>query len=87
VPAAVLALAVTVVEPSLRAALMAAVGAAMLLAARLITAGGTAIALAAIAVLTDPEHRLASPAAANPLTENRFAMNRHPLRLAGLDTG
>jgi hypothetical protein len=75
------------IEPALRTPLVAAVGAAPLLATGLITAGGAAIALAAIAVLTDPEHRVALPAAANPLTENRFAMDRHPRRQAGLDNG
>jgi hypothetical protein len=80
-------LAVAVVEPSLRAALVAAVGAAPLLESGLGAASRTAIALPAITVLTDPEHRLAFAAAANPLTENRFAMDRHPRRQAGLDNG
>jgi hypothetical protein len=76
-----------VIEPSLRAALVAAVGAAPLLESRLGAASRAAIALSAVAVLTDPEHRLAFCAAANPLTENRFAMDRHPRRQAGLDNG
>jgi len=80
-------LAVAVVEPSLRTPLVAAVGAAPLLESRLGAASRAAIALAAVAVLTDPEHRLAFAAAANPLTENRLAMDRHPRRQAGLDNG
>ncbi len=80
-------LAVAMVKPSFRAPLMPAVGAAPLLQPGLVAASRAAIALAAIAVLTDPEHRLASPAAANSLTENRFAMDRHPRRQAGLDNG
>jgi hypothetical protein len=36
---------------------------------------------------TDPEHRLASLAAANALPENHFAMNRHPPAGAGFDKG
>jgi len=66
---------------------MAAVGAAVLLHPGLIAASRAAIALPAITVLTDPEPRVAFPAAANPLTENHFAMNRHPRRQAGLDNG
>ena len=75
------------IELSLRTLLVAAVGAAALLESRLSAASRAAIALAAVAVLTDPEHRLASAAAANPLTENGFAMYRHPRPQAGLDNG
>jgi len=75
------------VEPSLRAPLVAAVGATVLLDPGVGAASRAAIALAAITVLTDPEHRVASPAAANPLTENHLALNRHPRPPAGLDNG
>jgi hypothetical protein len=50
-------------------------------------AGEAAIALSAITVLTDPEHRVTSIAAANPLTENHFAINRHARPQTGLDIG
>ena len=51
------------------------------------TASGAAVALSAIAVLADPEHRVASSAAANPLPENYFAVGRHPCPRVGLDNG
>jgi hypothetical protein len=36
---------------------------------------------------TNPEHRLASLAAANALPENHFSMNRHPPGQADFDNG
>jgi hypothetical protein len=36
---------------------------------------------------TNPEHRLASLAAANALPENHFSMNRHPPTQADFDNG
>jgi hypothetical protein len=84
---AILALAVPMIEPTLRAQRVPAIGTPPLLAAALIPAGRAAIALGAIAVLTDPEHRVALPAAANPLPENRFAVIRHPRRQTGVDNG
>jgi hypothetical protein len=38
-------------------------------------------------MLTDPEHCMTSAAAANPLPENRFALNRHARHRRGLDNG
>jgi hypothetical protein len=75
------------VQPALQAPLVAAVGAAPLLESRFSTAGRTAVALSTIAVLTDPEHRVATSAAANPLPENDFAMNLHARPQTGLDKG
>ncbi len=86
-PAPVLALPVAMVQPSFRAPLVAAVGAASLLEPGCSAACGAAIALSAIAVPADPEHRVASAAAANSLPENHFAMSRHPCPRAGLDNG
>lgn len=83
----VFALAVTMIQPPLRAPLMTAIGAPPLLKPGLGAASRAAIALPAIAVPTDPEHRVAFAAAANPLSENRFAMERHPRRQAALDNG
>lgn len=83
----VLALPVAMVQPSFRAPLVTAVGTAPLLEAGLGPAGGTAITLPAVTVLTDPEHRVASTAAANPLPENHFARNRHARPQTGLDNG
>ena len=85
--APILALPVAMVEPSFQAPLVAAVGAAPLLESCCGTAGEAAIVLSTITVLTDPEHRVASAATANPLTENYFAMNRQRPPTAGLDNG
>lgn len=56
----VFALPVPVIEPSFRASLMTAVGAPPLPAPSLSPAHLAAIALPAVAVPADPEHRLAS---------------------------
>jgi hypothetical protein len=85
--APILALPVAMVEPAFRATLVAAVGAAPLPESCFGTAGDAAIALSTITVLTDPEHRVASAATANPLTENYFAMNRQRPSMAGWTTG
>jgi hypothetical protein len=87
-PAApVLALPIPVIQPAFRTPLVTAVGGTPLLKPRLVTASGTAIALPTITVLTDPEHRLATAATANPLPENDFAMNLHASPRTGLDNG
>jgi hypothetical protein len=80
-------LPVAMVQPSFRAPLVSVVGAAALLESSFHAAGGAAIALSAITVLADPEHRVASAAAANPLPENHFARNGHAPPQAGLDNG
>jgi hypothetical protein len=46
---------------------------------------GLPIALPAITVRANPEHRLASLAATNPRPENPFSMNRHPPTGAAFD--
>ena len=86
-PAPILPLPVAVIQPSFRASLVSAVGAAPLLEPGLHAASRVAIALSAITVTADPEHRVASNAAANPLPENHFAMSRHPCPQTGLDNG
>jgi len=83
----VLALPVAMVQPPFRAPLVTAVGAAPLLEPGFGTARRTAIALPAVPVLTDPEHRVASTATASPLPENHFARNRHARPQTGLDNG
>ena len=75
------------IEPPFRAVLVSPVGQAPLTATGLLAAGETAIALSAITVLADPEHRVASNAEANPLTKNHLAMKTHVRRRAGLDNG
>jgi hypothetical protein len=85
--APVLPLSVSVIEPAFGTSLVTAVGATLLLEPGFVTAGGTAIALSTIAVRADPEHCLATAAAANPLPENDFAMNLHASPQTGLDNG
>jgi hypothetical protein len=54
----------------------------------MLTAWGAAVALSAIAVCADEEHRVTLVTQANPLSEYRFAMNcRHASSQAGLDNG
>jgi hypothetical protein len=74
---AVRTLPVAMIEPALQTPLMAAVSSAALPAPRFRAASRTAIALSAVAVRANPEHRLASLAATNPRPENHFSMNRH----------
>jgi hypothetical protein len=83
----VLLLPIPVVEPALRALLIASVGRPVLPAPCLGAARRAAIALSAIAMGTNPEHRLAPLAAANALPENHFSMNRHPPTQADFDNG
>jgi hypothetical protein len=70
---------------SFRTLLVATVGIAPLLTTRWDSTRHTAIALAAVTVGTDPEHRVT--AAANSLPKNNLAMNRHPRCQVGLDNG
>jgi len=83
--ASVRVLAVAMIQESFGAALVAAVGAAVLLEAGLGAAGQAAVAVSTIAALTDPEDRLA--AQTNSLTENHFAMPGHCEPQARLDNG
>jgi len=78
-------LPVAVIESPFRALLMSAVGAPPLLEPRLVTATEAAISLAAITVATEKKDRAAFAAAANPLPQNCFAVNRHAHARAGLD--
>jgi hypothetical protein len=80
-------LSIPVVKPAFGTLLIAAVGGPMLPAPGFGPARRAAIALSAIAMCTNPEHRLASLAAANALPENHFSMNRHPPTQADFDNG
>jgi hypothetical protein len=80
-------LPVAMIEPAFRTPLVAAVGGTVLLAPGFATASRAAIALSAIAVRANPEHRLASLAATKSRSENHFCMNRHLLTPAGFDNG
>jgi hypothetical protein len=62
------------IEPAFGTPLVPVVGISALLASGFQTASRGAIALAAITMRTDPEHCLASLAAANSLPENYFSM-------------
>ncbi len=85
--ASIVPLPVAVVQSPFWALLVAGIGAASLLEPSFTAASATAIALPTIAVRADPEHRVASNAAANPLPENHFAMHGHARLQAGLDNG
>jgi hypothetical protein len=84
--ATILSLAVPVVETPFRAPLMAAVGAAVLLPTCFGAATRATVALPAITMSADPEHRIASPAATNALPEKPIAWG-HVLPETGLDNG
>jgi hypothetical protein len=76
------------IELPLGPLLVAAVGAPPLLAAGLLAVLVAAVAVSAIAVRADEESRVAALTHANPLPQNRFAMNlRHASSQAGLDNG
>ncbi len=81
------ALAVAMIEPALPALLVPAVSRAVLPEPGFGATGRAAIALPAVAVRADPEHRLAPRTAADPQPENHFPMNRHRSPPAGFDNG
>ena len=86
--APVIALPVAMIKPSFGALLVTAVGAPSLMDTGSLTALGTAVALSAIAVPADEEHRVTLVTEANSLPEYRFAMNcRHASSQAALDNG
>ena len=86
--APVLSLTVAMIDLPFGAPLVPAVGAAPLLAAGLLAALVAAVAVSAITVRADEENRVAALTEANPLPQNRFAMNhRHASSQAGLDNG
>lgn len=80
-------LPVAMIEPALRTLLVAAVGSTVLSPPGFAAAHLAAIALSAVTMLTDPEHRMTSTAAANSLPQNHFARKRHARPRRGLDNG
>jgi hypothetical protein len=80
-------LPVAMIEPALQTPLMAAVGSTPLPAPSFGAASRAAIALPAVAVRANPEHRLASLAATKSQPENHFSLNCHPPTQAGFDNG
>jgi hypothetical protein len=86
--ASVRVLAIAMIELPFGALLVASVGAPPLLPTGLLTALVAAVAVSAVAVRADEENRVAALSKANPLPQNRFAMNhRHASSQAGLDNG
>jgi len=76
------------IEPPFQAPLVAPVGGLTLPAASLVAALGAAVAVSSVAVCADEENRLAALTKAEPLPQNRFAVNhRHASSQAGLDNG
>ena len=75
------------IEPSFGASLVAMVSTTALTAAGFEAARFAAVTLSAVAVPTDPEHRVASGCRTNPLTKNHLAMTIHVRPEAGLDNG
>jgi hypothetical protein len=83
--AAVLLLPVAMILPAFGTPLIPSIGPPPLLEPGGRAAAETAIPLSAITVFTDPEHRVAAIMQTNPLTQNRFAVNRHARRRRALD--
>jgi hypothetical protein len=81
----ILTLPVAMIKPSFRTLLVSAIGATPLVQPGTIAAGAATIALSAITVRTQKEHRAAFIAEANPQPQNHFAMTRHACSQAGLD--
>ena len=84
---AITSLAVAMIEPPLPALLVPAVGASPLVATGGGAAGGSAIAVSAVAMQTDPEHRVTTGANTNALPKNHFAVSRHACTPTGVDDG
>jgi hypothetical protein len=84
--APVIALTIAMIEPPFGALLVAAVGAPSLAGSGTLTTWSAAVALSAIAVRADEEHRVTLATEANSLPEYCFAMScRHASSQAGLD--
>jgi hypothetical protein len=77
-PAPIILLPVTMIQPTLGALLMTPVGCPMLPAPLMDTTHSRAVLLPAIAAHANPKYRPAIRVAAKPLPENHFPVNRHP---------
>ena len=84
---AVVPLTVAMIEAALRTLLVAAPGRAPLLAPGGFAARQTAIAMSAVTMCADEEHRATTNVRTKPLPKNHFAMGRHVLPRAALDNG
>lgn len=86
--AAVLPLTIAMIELAFEALLVALIGGPPLPTAGLQAAWLAAVAMSAIAVRADEKYGAAGLTKANPLAQNRFAMNhRHASSQAELDNG
>jgi len=74
------------IPPAFGTLLVSAVGAPSLLEPGPGAALRATIPLSAITVFTDPEQRVTAIMQTNPLTQNRFAVNRHARRRRGWTT-
>src|SRR5262245_33173275 len=79
-------LPVVMIQTRVRTLLVAAIGTAPLLDARLLTTIRAAVAVATVAVLANPERGEASMVTADPLPENRL-VSRHAASVRALDNG
>jgi hypothetical protein len=70
-----------------RTLLVAAVGQAVLLPARLLPTEVAAVVLSPVTVATDPEDLATAASTTNSLTEDNFGVGRHPRPAVGLDNG
>ena len=84
--AAVGAMPVATIQPALETLLVAPSGTAFLLESGLAATIRTAVAMAAVTVLANPERAVASAVTADPLPENRL-MSRHAHPHGALDNG
>lgn len=85
--APVRALAIAMVLTSFRTLLVAAVGQAVLLSARLLPTKVAAVVLSSVTVAADPENSATAAGTANSLPKDNFGVGRHPRPTVGLDNG
>jgi len=84
--AAIGALPVAMIQPGFETLPVAAIGTTLLLESGLAATIRTAVAIAAVTVLANPERAVASAVTADPLPENRL-MSRHAHPRGALDNG
>jgi hypothetical protein len=83
----ILALAIAMVLAPFRTLLMAVVGQAVLLPARLPPTEAAAVVLSPVTMAADPEDLTTVAGTTNSLTEDNFDVGRHPRPKVGLDNG
>ena len=83
----ILPLAIAMVLAPFRTLLVAVVGQAVLLPARLLPTEAAAVMLSPVTMAADPEDLATAAGTANSLTEDNFDAGRHPRPKVGLDNG